>query len=340
MFRDVFYIALIISVCVSTIAIGQVDTYYIASYTDQLTGRFYFSQKYTAFKYYDEANDLQLRYLPNTTFNMGVGATYKVATLNLAYGFGFLNPDIGQGKTKYLDLQAYFYADNWLIDLLGQFYNGFFLSQKDANGDYYVRPDIKVREFGATFQYMLNKGKFSYRAGFLQNEWQKKSAGTPLIGWQVLFGNGSADSTLIPYTVNSAPIDDEGRHLSFFETGPNVGYAYTLVIKKHFFIMGSASATLSFGTSKVEAVDVSKYSSLQPNFELRACAGYNSEKTAISLTLVDNTVSLASNKGTPQFSLSTGNLRLNFVRRFSGKKLKSLINKRVPEKAKVLIEGR
>lgn len=321
-------------------AIAQVDSSYISSYTDKLTGRFYFSQKYTSFKYYDEENDLQLRYLPNTTFNLGVGATYKLATLNLAYGFGFLNPDKGQGKTKYLDLQAYFYDDNWLIDLLGQFYNGFFLTDKDVNGDYYVRPDIKVREFGATFQYMLNNGKFSYRAGFLQNEWQKKSAGTPLIGLQVLFGNGSADSTLIPYTINSAPIDNEGRYLSFFEIGPTVGYAYTLVIKKHFFLMGSATVALSFGTSKVESPEVTRFSSVFPNGEIRACAGYNSEKGAISLTYVNNTASIISHKDAPQFSLSTGNLRLNFVHRFSGTKLKSLIDKVVPDKAKVLIEGR
>ena len=325
MFRCLFCVMLFLLISLSTISRAQVDTTYIASYTERLTGRFYFSQKYTAFRYYDEEDDFQLRYLPNTTFNMGIGATYKIATLNLAYGFGFLNPDRGQGKTKYLDLQAYFYGNNWLVDLLGQFYNGFFLSDKDANGDYYVRPDIKVREFGATYQYMLNKGKFSYRAGFLQNEWQKKSAGTPLIGWQVLFGNGSADSTLIPYTFASAPIYNEGRHLSFFETGPSLGYAYTLVIRKHFFIMGSGTATFSFGTSKVQAPEQTKYSSFFPNGELRACMGYNSQDMAVSLTFVNNTASLASNKEGPRFSLSTGNLRLNFVHRFSGQRLKKII---------------
>ena len=79
------------------LALGQYDTSYYVSYEDQITGRFYLSQKYVSFRYIDTGNDLVFRYLPNTTLNMGVGATYKWATLNLAYGFGFLNPENGKG---------------------------------------------------------------------------------------------------------------------------------------------------------------------------------------------------------------------------------------------------
>ncbi len=116
---------------------------------------------------------------------MGIGATYRWATLNLAYGFGFLNPDRGRGKTKYLDLQFHGYGRKFSIDVLGQFYNGFYLTPRGTgttHGTYYQRPDIEVGAVGASAQYIFNYRKFSYRAAFLQNEWQKRTAGTFLLG--------------------------------------------------------------------------------------------------------------------------------------------------------------
>src|SRR5882757_7661463 len=72
----------------------QHDTAYYSSYAARrLTFRFYFSQKYTTLTLYDRKDQLTLRYQPNTTLNMGVGASYKWATLNLAYGWGFLNQE-------------------------------------------------------------------------------------------------------------------------------------------------------------------------------------------------------------------------------------------------------
>src|SRR5690606_14649801 len=97
-------------VCVWQGALCQNDSSYYVSYENQLTGRLYFSKKYTSFRYFDTEEDIALRYFPNTTLNMGVGATYKWATLNLGFGFGFLNPDNGRGDTRYLDLQGHFYG--------------------------------------------------------------------------------------------------------------------------------------------------------------------------------------------------------------------------------------
>jgi len=299
--------------------VAQHDSTYFNSYENELTTRFYFSQKYTTFRFNDETNDVLLRYVPNTTLNMGVGATYKWATLNLAYGFGFLNPDEHKGETKYLDLQAHIYGRMFLINLLGQFYNGFFLRNeelRDADGTYYLRPDIKVREVGASVQYMLNHKRFSYRAGFLQNEWQKKSAGTLLLGWQLIWGKGQADSTIVPSAISQIPSDAQTQQITFIETGPSVGYAYTLVIKKNFFIMASGTMILSFGSNVIEDTERNRSSSFIPNFSFKTFAGWNSKQWAISLTWTNETVTVSSNANNQTFSLNTGNLRLNFVRRF------------------------
>jgi hypothetical protein len=89
---------------------AQFDSTYYVSYADMVTTRFYFSKKYTSLKLRNRNENYNMTYRPNTTLNMGVGATYKWATLNLAYGFDFLNPDRGLGDTKYIDLQFHGYT--------------------------------------------------------------------------------------------------------------------------------------------------------------------------------------------------------------------------------------
>ncbi len=72
---------------------------YYESYTDLITSRVFFSQKYSAFRIRASERGKDLEYRPNTTLNFGVGATYGWFTLNLAYGFDFLNrEDRSKGK--------------------------------------------------------------------------------------------------------------------------------------------------------------------------------------------------------------------------------------------------
>ncbi|HLT81691.1 MAG TPA: DUF4421 domain-containing protein [Cyclobacteriaceae bacterium] len=299
--------------------LGQFDTSYYVSYEDQLTARFYLSQKYVSFRYIDSADDLVFQYLPNTTLNMGVGATYRWATLNLAYGFAFLNPENGKGETKYFDLQGHFYGRRVTVDIIGHTYKGFYLSNDEYRspaGDYYLRPDMRLNGVGLTGQYILNADRFSYRAGFLQNEWQKKSAGTVLVGWQLVLGSVSADSSLVPQQ-----LDDEIRtsgpdQVGFFETGPSLGYAYQLVIGKHFYVMGSLAAVFTFGTVVSEGETRERSSSFIPNVTFHAFAGYNSETWAISLTYTNSVVNIRGGLSDEWFSMDAGNVRLNFARRF------------------------
>jgi hypothetical protein len=300
-------------------ASAQYDSTYYVSYEDQITSRFYFSKKYTSLKFRDIGANYNITYRPNTTLNMGVGATYRWATLNLAYGFGFLNPDRGRGKTKYLDLQFHTYGRKFIMDVFGQFYKGFFLTPGSTNSQQqqYLRPDLDVNQIGSSIQYVLNHRKFSYRASFLQNEWQKKSAGTFIFGLEIYNGRVKADSTIIPTFVNREESDREIRRFKFFEIGPNIGYAYTWVVKQHFFLTGSASVSLDFGINKTtDKNGEERTSGISPNTFLRFFGGYNSSKWAVSLIYVANGVSLATNKIDEQIILNTGNFRLNYIYRF------------------------
>ena len=322
--KSAFLLIFTLTICNMRFAQAQHDSTYYVSYEDQITGRFYFSKKYTSLKFRDRDEDYNLTYRPNTTLNMGVGATYQWATLNLAYGFGFLNPERGKGKTKYLDLQFHTYTRKLIIDMFGQFYEGFFLTPKstnNTNSEYYLRPDLNVNQIGASVQYILNHKKFSYRASFLQSEWQKKSAGTFIFGAEVYGGRVKADSTIIPTMVNSEEADRDIELLRFFEFGPNAGYAYTWVVREHFFLTGSASISLDYGESTISDKNGNRTEKgISPNTFLRFFGGYNSNRWAISLIYVTNVVSLATGDVDRQIILNTGNFRINYIYRFAPSK--------------------
>jgi hypothetical protein len=306
--------------CVSSV-FAQQDTSYIEGYESRITGRFYFSRKFTTLRLQNNNPAYALRYRPNTTLNMGVGATYQWATLNLAYGFGFLNPDRGQGKTRYLDLQFHGYGKKITIDFLGQFYKGFFLSPKGtaapSNSSYYLRPDLRVNAVGATVQYVFNHKQFSYRASFLQNEWQKKSAGSFLIGVELYAGGIRADSSVVPRAINQEVTTSDIHRMQFIQFGPNAGYAYTYVFDRHFFVTGAGSLTIAAGSNTTYQNEKRTVTTgINPNFLLRVSTGYNSRYWSISFLYVSNSLNLVSNHFDRSPVLSTGNFRVNFVHRF------------------------
>lgn len=312
---SVFFCLLHYNVC------GQYDTAYYVSYEQRLTGRFYFSRKYTSLQIKNPTKNYALNYYPNTSLNMGVGATYHWATLNLAYGFGFLNPERGRGKTKYLDLQFHSYGRKIVVDVFGQFYKGFYLGEKQYSTDnnlYYRRPDLRVNLIGTSAQFVVNNRKFSYRASFLQNEWQKKSAGTLLVGLEAYLGWIKADSSIVPGAIAQDARDIYPKKINFFELGPNIGYAYTLVIHQHFFVTGSASLSLDFGRSVLrDDSHHERTSGFSPNTFLRFFGGYNSGRWAINLVYITDRVRLVSSQSDKNIFLNTGNYRLNFTYRFS-----------------------
>ncbi len=320
-----FLIFLFFGICTQR-ANAQHDSAYYTAYYNDITTRFYFSRKYTALNIRDRASNYTLKYRPNTTLNMGVGATYRWATLNLAYGFGFLNPNQGKGDTQYLDLQFHRYGQKLLIDVFGQFYKGFYLIPKSyatMPDQYYKRPDLDVLEIGTSVQYVFNNKQFSYNAVYLQNAWQQKTAGTFLLGFEGYYGRILADSTIVPTAVDSPTASENYDNLHFYQFGPNLGYAYTLVINRHYFFTGSFAISLNYGRNSLYGdVQSIKSSGVSSNSIIRLFAGYNSRIWSVNVVYLNNSVNLANRHFEHSFTLNTGNIRLNFVRRFTpGKKL-------------------
>ncbi len=300
----------------------ETDTTYVKPYTREVTARLFLSQKYTGLRVPGTSTVPDFRYRPNTTINFGIGATYRSFTVNLAYGFPGLNGDGSErGKTRYVDLQAHLYGRKVVIDLFGQFYKGYYLSPKDYISGfpgYYIRPDVRIRMVGGSAYYVFNHRKFSYRAGFIQSEWQSKSAGTFLLGGDVYYGVVNSDSLLIPSEIAHQFPQGQVKRFRFFNIGPGGGYAYTFVYKKNWFVTGSLTVNIPIDFVKESTLTEEKNKiSFSPNFMARLAVGYNSRRWIYTASVVNSMVSAdgAYNEGV--YRISTGNYRLTAARRFT-----------------------
>ena len=298
----------------------SVDNGYYITYPDKLMLRLFLSQKYAPVTISADDNDKDLNYRTTSKLTLGAGFTYKSLTLNLSYGFKFLNPEKGRGKTKGLDFQFHLYPKKWTIDLLGTFKNGYYLDPKDNNGlnlaNYYQRPDFKRNVIGLSVFRVPNSGRFSYRAALNQNDWQTKSAGSVLYGGEAYFGTIKGDSALVPSQVSNnfkqAGID----RINFLSVGPGIGYAYTLVIAKNFFITGSAIGSVDVNFSSEEkGGSKMKATSIIPGGIYKGAVGYNSSVWSVSATVTGNALYIGSESSSKEYFIPTGNLRFTIARK-------------------------
>lgn len=280
---------------------------YYKAYDRQINGRVFLANKYTGLRIKTDTDNI--KYRPVTTLSPGIGFTYEWLTINLGYGFPLVNAESRDADTRTLDFQFHAYGRKIIVDALAQFYKGYRLAGQDR-----IREDISANAMGATAQYVFNARQFSYRAAFLQSEWQHRSAGTWLAGVSVYGGRVKADSSMIPASRSEVAPLNETR---FFEVGPSAGYAYTYVYRRHYFATASASASLdvSFVRSGESNGSVSGVG-ISPNTLLKLFIGYNSERWAITGMYIGNDLRLISINDNSRLTLLNGTYRLHFVYRF------------------------
>jgi Domain of unknown function (DUF4421) len=267
-----------------------------------------------------------LRYRPNTLLAMGIGATYNNITVNLAYGFSFLNNNADKGKTKGIDLQAHLFPHKWAMDIIAISHKGIYSDPEnygaDTSGNYYYRPDIQQLFFGFSGYRVLNPQRFSFNAAMTQNEWQKKSAGSLMVGGLVYYGQIKGDSSLVSKQVeNSFPNAAGIDNVNFFSVGIGGGYAYTLVVAKHFYLTGSLIANLNADFSTVENMtDKKNKTGINPSTIYKAAIGYNSNSWGISANWAANDLWARGDYFSGNFSATSGNYRLVFSKKIAFRK--------------------
>ena len=299
----------------------SVDNGYYITYPDKLMVRLFLSQKYAPFTI--SAPVKELNYKTASKLNLGIGATYRSFTLNLSYGFSFLTKEKGKGETKGLDFQIHQYPHKWAIDILGTFRKGYYLDPKKNNSsglnlvNYYLRPDVKRNIIGLSIFSVPNAGKFSYRAALTQNDWQTRSAGSLLFGGEVYYGTIKGDSALVPTKVNSYFEQQGIDKVNFFSVGPGIGYAYTLVIGKYFFITGSAIGSLALNLStEQKAAEKNNQVAIIPDAVYKGAIGYNSNAWSVSANIIGNALYVGSKSSAKEYFLPTGTLRFIVAKKF------------------------
>ena len=311
-------------------ASAQHDSSYYETHNDVTHLRLFLIQKRSTLTYTNAIDGTSCKYSPHTLPGLGVGFTYDWLTLNVSYGVPFNGNGDEKGKTKYLDVQLHVWAKKFIVDLSAQRYKGMYVpGDKDASGNFVHRSDVESRLLGGAFQYVLNNKRFSSRSSFLQTDWQKRSAGSLLVGFNAYVGRITADSSLLPYQSEVGPLDSHAKKDFFWQIGPTLGYAYTLVIKRHLFLTGSFTENLNYSRRiTTEESERKATSRLAINPSFRLVTGYNTYRWGFGLSYVNNRVNISSEASSNGLAISSGTYRANVVYRFRSKgKLGELIDK-------------
>ena len=268
-----------------------------------------------------------LKYRPNGTFSLGVGFNYKWLGLGVSLGLpSTVEQNRKYGKTQRFDLQVSLYTKVLGANAHIQNYKGYYLSNPDKftvwEEDYYPQlPDMNVSTMGANLFYIFNSKKFSYKAAFVGNQVQRRSAGSAVTGIFFTQDEVSTDSGFIPKEIVDTTW--HGYDLKSFKAstiGVNAGYLYTFVIgQKGFFV--SLAAIPGIGYREYLVTALHGYSETKDLFAVhllgRFAIGYTRSNLFFNLSAGFNFRNYEYNSYS--MSLSTEQLRFTFAWRFETK---------------------
>ncbi|MDA3942024.1 MAG: DUF4421 family protein [Bacteroidetes bacterium] len=245
--RKPFLVVLAVLLFVAISANAQVDSVYIKDYKNQLTARIYSLNEAVNLEINPLAGGPNLSYRPNTQQHLGIAAFYKWFGLGLAVKSPFASANNDRyGESQSIDLRINAYG-SWInAELAYANYQGFYLENTaqiitnyQEGEKLYWRPDLDIQSLSGIFYLVANYKKHSFRAAYIQNEYQKKSSGSLLIAPAFQFNRLRANKSLIPddYIIEYGIFDqDELVRGKLNMAGIFVGYSYSVVILKKFYI--------------------------------------------------------------------------------------------------------
>lgn len=301
------------------------DSNYYEMYPNKLTGRIYAAKKFEDINVPSGGSATDLKFVANHKTNFGIGVTWRNFSLNAFYGFN--NSSTNKGKTKGLDLQLHLFPHKWAIDILAVMPKGMYIKPKGTaaanSSSYYSDVNTKERIYGFAAYRVPNKEKFSYRAALVQNEWQKKSAGSLLYGGEAYYVIGPEnDSAFIPKSIQNGYVEKGYLEMRYISVGPGIGYAYTAVADKHFFIMGSLIANVKVNIATEEIPDAVKKTSIAPSAIYKAAVGYNSDNWSFVVSTTGNALVDKGPKSAQNYFYKAGQLKVSLCKKFDVKKKK------------------
>lgn len=282
-----------------TRSFSQEKNIYISDYKQKLIVTGFTMKEFLDISLSDQEQNLI--YKPNNPLEFGLGFSYKNTFLSFAYGYGFdFMRDKKRGKTESLDLQYHHYSRKYMFDLFMQRYSGFYMEEKDSR-DYMLTPDLKLRQYGLHGQYVFNHNRFSYKAAFMHNEKQLRSAGSFLLGGGIYYSQIRSDSSFVY------------NHLNHFQLGVSIGYVHTWVFNKHWFVSGAITSGINVGTEKFGRLK-SLQLKVSPTVFPRLSIGYDHDSWSLGFIYLSN-ITFPVFSEDIKIGLLSGRFQLSYYRR-------------------------
>jgi len=292
----------------------SIDTAMIADYKQQLTARFYFLFQDASFVLNPGSSDI-LVYKPNVAGRIGITAFYRWYGIGLSMGIPYLRLDPDDyGKTSSLDLRINAYGNQFAAEIFAQYYKGFYIrSPEQPDGTKYTVPDMMMFSVGVNAYWIYNYKRFSIRAAFINNERQKKSAGSLIIRPTFLFYSISSSNGIIPPELAESEHIKEYEVLrtgNFYALGLAPGYSYTFVFLKNFYINGAVFPGIYWQNYSYQTTTHS-HTDFEFSFLVgaRIALGYNSDAWFIGASLITGINDVPSILGDSQFYYDVAQIR-------------------------------
>ncbi len=196
------------------------------------------------------------------------------------------------GHSRATDLQGNILGKNFGLDLFTQNYNGFYVTDSKKpvplGIPYPQRPDISIWNTGINGIYFFNKNKYSIRAAYNFSERQIRSGGSFSLAGTLNTYSLRADSAIYGSTYEPVfGVNANFSKLDYTTFSISPGYAYTLVLKKSFFINGSLSIGPANNWLHYQSATKDKIETTINSFiDLRLALGYNSERFFSGVSLI------------------------------------------------------
>jgi len=308
--------------------LSSYDKTYYTELKDKLSIHVYGILKLNSLEFKNSTSDTVIRYKPNEKFNMGLGFNYKWAGVSAAFNLKFINNDDDiYGKSTSFDLQSDVFSRRYLSTINFQAYKGFYFDNVNRYDTTWsirdsvpLRPDFITLNIGFNSIYAVNFRKFSLKAPYVHTEWQKRSAGSWLIGIHLSAYSLFSDTLVLPSMLRSSfPVYNRAKSISTSSMGASGGYSYTLVLYEEFYL--NALLMVGFSLQAFKTLDLGGkliLKDIQPATKstFRLSLGYNNDKCYYGISVIAESFPVK-NSFQSSFIYNYGRLRLFYGRRFN-----------------------
>ena len=303
------------------------DSTRIIDLSDKLSLWLYGINKEYLFSIAHIASRQHIDFKPNAAMKMGFGFNYKWLGLGFAFNMPWAqNDDDIYGHTTRIDLQINIFTRSFGMDMSAQYYKGYYISNpKDfmnwTKPQYPLLKDLSTLSTEISGYYFTNNKKFSYRAAFVRNEIQKKSAGSFIIGGYLRSDISNSPGGFIP---DDLPINlrDTFNIKSFASVnlGITMGYTYTFVFLKNFFFNISIVPGIGLKVSSMHDNKgvVANNNGVSMRWVGRLALGYEHKKFFLGITSISTSNTIVYE----HLSAHSSNIKIRFFvgKRFNVKK--------------------